>query len=215
MGQPPIVSPRRAVAECAPDCAAFAGFSVVELVVSVAVLLILAAISVPSLSRAFARYQMNDAASRLAGTIKLARFEAIRQNKLVDCQIQQTASGWVVYADVNRNQQPDPGETEDVLSGQITLVPAAAVPDPSPIAAPLGGSGYPLTPISGANAFVTFDPRGAVQSGNSSAVYVLYLANPGNSDAGFRAVVLQPSGMVNIWTAPAGGPWTQVLRDIS
>jgi type II secretory pathway pseudopilin PulG len=188
---------------------------VVELVVSVAVLLILAAISVPSLSRAFARYQMNDAASRLAGTIKLARFEAIRQNKLVDCQIQQTASGWAVYADVNRNQQPDPGETEDVLSGQITLVPAASVPDPSPIAAPLGGSGYPLTPISGANAFVTFDQRGAVRSGNNSTVYVLYLANPGNADAGFRAVVLQPSGMVNIWMAPVGGPWTQALRDIS
>jgi hypothetical protein len=43
----------------------------------------------------------------------------------------------------------------------------------------------------------------------------LYLANPGNPDAGFRAVVLQPSGMVNVWTAPVGGPWTQVLRDIS
>ena len=189
------------------------GFSVVELVVSVAVLLILAAISVPSLSRAFARYQMNDAASRLAGTIKLARFEAIRQNKLVDCQIQQTASGWIAYADVNHNQQPDPGETQDVLSGQITLVSSATVPDSSPIAAPLGGSGYPLTPISGANTFVTFDPRGAAAPGN--AVYVLYLANPGNADAGFRAVVVQPSGMVNIWTAPVGGPWTQTLRDIS
>jgi type IV fimbrial biogenesis protein FimT len=215
LGQSPIVSTRRDVAKCVPDCAASAGFSLVELVVSVAVLLVLAAISVPSLSRAFARYQMNDAASRLAGTIKLARFEAIRQNRLVDCQIQQTASGWAVYADVNRNQQLDPGETEDVLSGQITLVSAATVPDPSPIAAPLGGSGYPLTPISGANALVTFDPRGAVQSGNNSTVYVLYLANPGNVDAGFRAVVLQPSGMVNIWTAPVGGPWTQVLRDIS
>jgi type II secretory pathway pseudopilin PulG len=215
LGQSPIFSTHRDVTKCAGEPAATAGFSVVELVVSLAVLLILAAISVPSLSRAFARYQMNDAASRLAGTMKLARFEAIRQNKLVDCQIQQTASGWVVYADVNRNQQPDPGETEDVLSGQITLVSAATVPDPSPIAAPLGGSGYPLTPISGANAFVTFDPRGAVQSGNNSTVYVWYLANPGNSDAGFRAVVLQPSGMVNIWTAPVGGPWTQVLRDIS
>jgi hypothetical protein len=27
--------------------------------------------------------------------------------------------------------------------------------------------------------------------------------------------VVQPSGMVNIWTAPVGGPWTQTLRDIS
>lgn len=203
------------VSQRVPAYAVDAGFSVVELVVSVAVLLILAAISVPSLSRAFARYQMNDAASRLAGILKLTRFEAIRLNKLVDCQIQQTPSGWVVYSDVNRNQVPDPGEMQDVLTGQITLVPSASVPDPSPIAAPLGGSGYPLTPISGANAVVTFDARGAVTSGNNSTVYVLYLTNPGNVDAGFRAVVLQPSGTVNIWTAPTGGPWTQLLRDIS
>jgi type IV fimbrial biogenesis protein FimT len=203
------------VSQRSPACAVSAGFSIVELVVSIAVLLVLAAISVPSLSRAFARYQMNDAASRLAGTLKLARFDAIRLNKPVGCQIQQTASGWVVYSDVNNNQQPDPGETQDVLTGQITLVPGGSVPDPSPIAAPLGGSGYPLTPISGANAVVTFDTRGAVTSGNNSTVYVLYLANPGNPDAGFRAVVVQPSGMVNIWTAPGGGPWTQVLRDIS
>ncbi|HZC64949.1 MAG TPA: GspH/FimT family pseudopilin [Candidatus Dormibacteraeota bacterium] len=198
-----------------PAGAAGAGFSILELVVSIGVLLVLTAISVPSLSRAFARYQMNDAASRLAGTLKLARFEAIRLNKLVNCQIQQTATGWIVYSDVNRNQQLDTGETQDVLPGPITLVPAGSVPDPSPIAAPLGGSGYPLTPISGANASVTFDPRGAVKTGNNSTVYVLYLANPGNVDAGFRAVVLQPSGMVNIWTAPTGGSWTQMLRDIS
>jgi type II secretory pathway pseudopilin PulG len=197
-----------------PAGALRAGFSILELV-SIGVLLVLTAISVPSLSRALARYQMNDAASRLAGTLKLARFEAIRFNKLVDCQVQQTATGWIVYSDTNRNQQLDVGETQDVLTGPITLVAAGSVPDPSPIAAPLGGSGYPLTPISGANAFVTFDQRGAVKTGNNSTVYVLYLANPGNPDAGFRAVVLQPSGMVNIWTAPTGGSWTQMLRDIS
>ncbi len=89
-------------------------------------------------------------------TLKLARMEAIRQNKPVDCQIQQSGTGWVAYADSNRNQQADPGEPQDFINGPATLIPAGAAPDPSPIAAALGGSGLPLTAISGTNTFVTF-----------------------------------------------------------
>jgi prepilin-type N-terminal cleavage/methylation domain-containing protein len=188
-----------------------AGFSMVEMAVSVAVLLVLAAISVPALTRAFAIYQLNDTAARLAGTLKFARFEAIRLNRPVDCQIQQVGIGWLVYADTNRNQTPDQGETQDAIVGQAGLIGAGGgVPDPSPIAAKLGGSGYPLTPISGTNTFITFDSRGAVTTGGNATVYILYLGNTGNPDLGYRAVVLLPSGMVHVWTAPSGGTWSQV-----
>jgi type II secretory pathway pseudopilin PulG len=192
---------------------ASAGFSMVEMAVSIGVLLVLAAISVPALTRAFAIYQLNDTAARLAGTLKFARFEAIRLNRPVDCQIQQVGNGWLVYADTNRNQTPDQGETQDAIVGQAGLIGAGGVPDPSPIAAKLGGSGNPLTAISGANTFVTFDPRGAVidPSGNTvTVVYVLYLGDTANPDLGYRAVVLLPSGMVHVWTAPSGGTWSQV-----
>jgi prepilin-type N-terminal cleavage/methylation domain-containing protein len=186
------------------------GFSMVEMVVSVAVLLVLAAISLPSLTRAFASYQLSDAAARLAGTLKYTRYEAIRLNKPVDGQIQQTAAGWLVYADINRNQVPDLGETQDAITGQVTLLPASGLPDPAPIVAALGSSGLALTTISGANAVVTFDQRGAVTSGGGSNVYALYLGRGANSDSGYRAVVLLPSGMVHVWAAPSGGVWRQV-----
>jgi type IV fimbrial biogenesis protein FimT len=187
----------------------------VELVVSVAVLLVLAAVSLPSLTRAFASYQLSDAAALLAGTLKYTRYEAIRMNKPVDCQIQQSGGGWLVYADTNRNQIPDPGETQDAMTPQVTLIPAGGgVPDPSPIAAALGTSGLALTTISGANAVVTFDARGAVTTVGgtslSNIVYVLYLGNATGSDLGYRAVVLLPSGMVHVWTASSGGAWQQV-----
>src|SRR5277367_919562 len=118
------------------------GFSLVEMVVSIAVLLILAAVAMPSLTRAFASYQLNDAAARLAGIIKFTRYEAIRLNKPVDCQIQQSGAGWLVYGDTNRNHLPDPGETQDAITGQNTLLPiGGAIPSPGPIVAALGSSG--------------------------------------------------------------------------
>jgi type IV fimbrial biogenesis protein FimT len=187
------------------------GFSLVELVVSVAVLLVLAALAMPVLTRAFAAYQLNDAATRLAGILKFTRYEAIRLNKLVDCEFQQSGANWVVYADVNRNHQLDPGETEDAITGQNTLLPAGGgIPGPGPIATALGSSGMTLTSISGTNAVITFDARGSVTSGNSNVVYIWYLGNAVGSDAGYRAIVLLPSGMVHVWTAPGGGVWQQV-----
>jgi prepilin-type N-terminal cleavage/methylation domain-containing protein len=194
-----------------PSLASSSGFSMVEMVVSVAVLLVLAAISVPSLTRAFAAYQLNDAASRLGGILKFTRYEAIRLNKLVDCEIQQSGTGWLVYADTNRNALPDPGETQDAVTGQVTLLPpSAGIPSPGPIVAALGSSGLVLTAISGVNALVTFDARGAVTTGNGNNVFVLYLGNAANADTGYRAVVLLPSGMVHVWSASSGGVWQQV-----
>lgn len=187
----------------------------VELVVSVAVLLVLAAIALPSLTRAFAAYQLNDAASRLAGIIKLTRYEGIRLNKLVNCEIQQSGAGWLVYADTNRNGHADPGETQDAITGQTTLLPlGGGIPSPGPIVAALGSSGLVLTTLSGVDSVVTFDSRGAVTTAtgvaNLNLVYVLYLGNGANTDAGYRAVVLLPSGMVHVWTASSGGTWQQV-----
>jgi Tfp pilus assembly protein FimT len=186
------------------------GYSTLELAVALSVILVLLAIAIPSLSHMLAVYQMNDAATRLAGILKFTRYEAIRLNHQVNGTILASGSDWWVFADTNNNGVADPTETVDLIKGSVTLLPAAGMPATTPITTQLGNSAMTLTSISAMNATVTFDSRGSVLSGGNNTVYVLYLGNTTNLSLGYRAVVLLPSGMVHIWTAGQSGPWVQV-----
>ena len=182
----------------------------VELVVSMALVLILAGISLPSFTRSYRIYELNGSATRLAGILKLTRFEAIRRNTAVTCQIQQTGPNWILWADSNGDGVADPTETQFLITGTATLLPAASVPNPAPISAALNVAS--LNTLSGDNNAITYDARGAVVLGGNppTTVSVLYLGNAGNPDFGYRVVVLLPSGITQVWTAPGGGNWRRV-----
>ena len=181
------------------------GFSLVELVVSLAIVLILTAIALPSLTRSYRNYQLNDAVTRLAGMLKYTRFEAIRRNAPVSCQIQQIGGNWTVWADTTPNGNPDNTEQQLLLIDGAVLLPAAGLPVSTPISTAVGAGS--LTTLSGSNGSVGFDARGAV---SPSATFVLYIGSATNPEFGYRAVVLLPSGVTQVWTAPSGGPWVRV-----
>ncbi len=191
---------------------AVAGFSIVELVVSLSIMLILTAIAVPSLMRSLRAYQLNDAAGRLSDMLKFTRFEAVRRNTQVNFLMQASGTGWLVGTDSNNNGALDPIEKQQLIAGYATLLPAGVAPTPTAIRAALRGAA--LTTLSGANGAVTFDARGAIRLGINGAIspnaYVFYVGNANDTDAGYRAVVLLPSGSTQTWTAPSGGPWQRV-----
>ncbi len=56
------------------------GFSLTELVVTMAVALVLIGIGMPSFLRAYHSYQLTNAASQLADILRLTRYEAIQRN---------------------------------------------------------------------------------------------------------------------------------------
>ena len=187
-----------------------AGFSMVELAVSLTVLLILTAIAIPSLMRSFRTYQLNDAASRLADMLKFTRFEAVRQNKQVNFLMQASGSGWIIGVDKNGNGTIDLNEKQEVIAGFATLLGSGVAPSPTAITTALGGSA--LTTMSGSAGSVTFDARGAIRVGGtvSSSTFVFYVGSAADPEFGFRAVILLPSGSTQIWTAPNGGAWQQI-----
>jgi type IV fimbrial biogenesis protein FimT len=191
---------------------ATAGFSMVELVVSICVMLVLTSVAIPSLMRSLRTYQLNGAAARVSDMLKFTRFEAVRRNKQINFLAQANATGWLVGTDSDNSGALDPTEKQQSITGYPTLLLSGIAPAPNAISASLGGTA--LTPLSGNNAAVTFDARGAVRLGINGAVtnnvYVFYVGNANNPDSGYRAVVLLPSGSIQIWTASQGGPWSQV-----
>jgi prepilin-type N-terminal cleavage/methylation domain-containing protein len=188
------------------------GFSLVELLLSVAVLLVMTTIAVPVIVRSLQTYQLNASASQLSGMLKFTKFEAIRRNTPVSCQIQQQGSNWLVWVDSNGNTLPDGAEPQMIVSGSFTLLPASSVPSPAPILATLGPgtSSTPWTVLSGSNASVTYDQRGVLSFPLGATVYALYLGSPINSSMGYRAVITLPSGAVQVWTSSAAGNWQRI-----
>lgn len=94
-----------------PNKATIAGFSLIELMVSVAILAVLATLGGPSFVDALKRYKINALRDELIGSIQLARTEAIKRGTLVwlsrvNCSANASDSddwscGWEIVADSN------------------------------------------------------------------------------------------------------------------
>jgi prepilin-type N-terminal cleavage/methylation domain-containing protein len=192
------------------------GFSLVELVLSLAVLLVITTIAIPVILRSLQNYQLNSTASQVAGMLKFTKFDAIRQNTHVSFQIVQSGANWTVWSDSNGDGVPDGAEPQMIITGTDTFLPASSVPSPAPMITALGagGSAYTWTVLSGSNASIMYDQRGVVVSyaGGpvSSTVYALYLGNPNDPSSGYRAIITLPSGAVQVWTSSSAGNWQRV-----
>ena len=182
-----------------------AGFSLVELLITMIIIVIVTAIAIPNFMRMYRAYQLDDVASQVAGVIKVTRFEAVRRNMQVNCKIVTSGASPAttqIWTDSNGNGAVDSTEKQIVLNGIANLVPSSTPPGTTALATAIGAS--TLTAVSLSAGTITFDPRGAV---SPAAVYVLYVGNLSIPDAGYRAVILLPSGSVQVWTASAAGDW--------
>lgn len=186
------------------------GFSLTELLVALVVAFILMAIGLPAFLRAYHAYQLSNSASQTADILRLARYEAIRLNRPVNCQVQQTYNGdptlTLVWADSNQNGQLDTGEKMILLGPTGNLVDPGSVPQTSTMLSQAVSGTTPATP-SPTGSVITFDARGALIPPN---VNVFYLSSSIAPEAGYRAVLLMPAGSIQIWTADATGYWQQV-----
>ncbi len=192
------------------------GFSLVELVLSLAVLLVITTLAVPVVVRSLQTYQLNATASQLAGMLKFAKFDAIRQNTHVNFQVAQSGADWIVWVDSNGDGVPNGAEPQMVISGNNTLLPASSVPSPGPILATLGAgsSAYTWAVLSGAPGSIMYDQRGVIISAAGgpvvTAISALYLGNPNDPNSGYRAIITLPSGAVQVWTSSSAGNWQRV-----
>ena len=188
------------------------GFTMLELLVVMTVIMIITAITLPSFLRAIRIYQLNDAATQVASVLKFTRYEAIRLNVAsatpLKAQVRQTGTAPVisnVFTDSNNNGTVQSRETQIVLSGNVNLVDASTPPNTAGLANAVGVPA--LTNVSLTSGFVAFDQRGAI---TPAAINVLYIGNAALPNLGYRAIVVLPSGSIQIWTTDASGNWQQL-----
>lgn len=183
------------------------GFTLVELMVTVAVVAILAAVAVPGMQSFLAKSGMNAVKDDFAIALQRARLDAINRNTCVSiCQLRAGTSntcatgaalgnwhqGWIVY-----------------LNDACAAPAATAVPAASLISVRQPGNERFRLTGSATTAAVTFNSRGLLRSGSDT--FQVTDANDANSPHG-REIAVSFQGRVSVQpiTASRGGASTSV-----
>ncbi len=158
------------------------GFTLVELLVTIAIGTLLMVVAVPSFVAFQKNAQLSDAVSNLIAAINVARANAMKQgvdSYLVPNSGTNWKTGWVVYADTNWNQTYDVGTDPIILSFEA-LAPSVSIGTTTSSLTDgyvrFNGSGYPRLKNNGfgggrlvmsngtRSSSVIIDPAGRVRS---------------------------------------------------
>ncbi len=167
------------------------GFSLIEMMIVVAVLMILAAVFSPLISNAVSGIKLRYSATDLSGLIQKARIEAARKNTFYSIE-QTTLSAGVVayYVDLGKNNTFASGDPLVELGDQVTLDSSGGLPKFNARGLPclLSGGTCPQIPGQG---FIYFLSRNTALS------------------TSWASVVVTPSGRVQVWSYD-GTNWIQI-----
>jgi type IV fimbrial biogenesis protein FimU len=178
------------------------GFSLVELLVVVAVMMALSAIAVPSFMQSIRIYRLNFAATSLQNMVEVTRFSAIRRNTQISLR-QTTSNGRTLfYVDLNGTGAYTNTDPTYILPADMQLAPTGA-----PAASTTNLANAQALSSSGC---IGFDSSGVVNYATcGSGTPVVWFVSIGltSSSTSYRAITVSPMGQAKSWIAPSGGPW--------
>lgn len=189
------------------------GFSLIELLVVLLVVMIVAAITIPNVLLAVSNVRLRGSAGALAGLMQQARILAAKNNTTYVILYGTANGAQIAYVDLNRSRSFDSGEPMMQFSG--STVPAAG--------APSGGGGQPsayvLAGDSGSGSYdntntlgytgrglpCNYDTTTMTCSTPPAKYFVYYLADARIGGTGWAAVVVTKGGRTKIvtWTGTA------------
>jgi prepilin-type N-terminal cleavage/methylation domain-containing protein len=189
------------------------GFSLLEMAITLAILLILMAIASPKVMSHIYAVRIRYSATNLSGLLQQGRIEAVRKNTFYS--LQQAALGNAVvelFVDVNKNGTLAASDPQVVMAGQITV--SAGAGSGAPGEAGFLASFNFATAAAGVQA--SFNARGlpCVQVGQTCPQtpgqgFVYFVSGPnGAGGLGWASVVVTPSGRAEVWSYD-GANWIQ------
>ena len=190
------------------------GFSLIELIVVVAIILILAAMAVPRLLSTASDISLRYAASDFSGLVQSARIQAVRKNTFYTILQGNLPSGTpAYYLDLPKAGVYTNGDPALPINPAFTVWPGI-------------GSGAPNEGAFIAGLNFTVNPGGSPASFNARGLPCIAAFNacPQTPGQGFvffiskaaatggtpwAAVVINPSGHIQLWTSDVNGNWIQ------
>jgi prepilin-type N-terminal cleavage/methylation domain-containing protein len=176
------------------------GFSMVELVIVVAITLVVAAIAVPQILQATQNFKLRSSASGLSGIIQKARMLAVARNGFYPVLTTTSGGATVAFIDMNGS-----GTMNTTAENTNIFLPDNVVLDP------MGSHPSDTTVLNGLTAVYSlprFNPRGLpcfVASGVCNAdparMYITFLRQDRPvGGPGWAAINVTPAGRVQVWT---------------
>jgi len=190
------------------------GFSLIELIIAVAVILILAAFAVPHLMSTVNDIGLRYAASDFSGLVQSARIQAVRKNTSYTILQGALPSGQqAFYLDLPKAGVYTAGDPMLPISPKIAVWPGIGSGAPNE-GAFIAGLNFAVNP--GVNP-PSFNARGlpCVAAFNACPQtpgqgFVLFMSKAAvMGNVPWAAVVINPSGHIQLWTSDANGNWIQ------
>lgn len=170
-----------------------AGFSLVELMVVVLIILAISAVAIPNILQSINNVRLRSMVGTVSGVIQSGRMLSIKANRQYAVRYELLGTSSVVFVDVDGDTHPNASEPQAQLGGTIIQVAA-------PVGtSPLDSTTLGFTPQPGD---LAFNPRGmpcttATTCGVGFVVYFTDQRRVGGN--GYAAVSVTPAGRVSSW----------------
>jgi prepilin-type N-terminal cleavage/methylation domain-containing protein len=178
--------------KCLPKVA---GYSLVEMMVTLAIGLIMVSIALPAMIGAIQGYRLNSIAQQTADLIDLTRYAAIRRNTVMSFRVDPKSGNTTFFLDLDGNGKLDTNEPLVMLPTDMRIDSGTVDP-----ACPA------LKDTQNFTSQIIFDSRGTLNfiGGAAPAKYLLALGYTNQPRYGCRAITVSPMGQTKILKAPEG-----------
>lgn len=190
------------------------GFSLVELLIVIAIIMVIAAMAIPNMMNAISNVRLRGSAGDVSGLLQQCRERAVRNNRYYTVRAATVGNARIAYVDLNYNLAYDggPPTPEPMIQfASNVAVQLAGAPNTANLYGQAFPAGFvPLTVLPSFNARGlpcvgagnAPPPANSVCNNNAGAVGFAYFLNQTRpfGQVGWAAVTVTPAGRIRVWT---------------